>query len=356
MRRRADRRRMPRRQAAPSPSNLLGKDQPGPELVEAAEIARADEAREGGRLRQAELIHELADAAIVPCLLAGADERDRHPALIPDSRERFEQPLVVLVRPGLRRVEEEGLGKGEPRAQPVEVIGGGGRVLAEDGAAGHDGDLLRGKSVLLDEVPAPPGGHRHDQRGPVAVGPVDPLPPGALPGAEQLGQMEVLQVVGLVDAGNVGREGVLEREVHEVDAGALDRAVACAHREPDAHRRQALEQRASHSTQAPVGVAASRGEQPAGPTDVLPDPLVVLGVGEEEVLLVAVLEPGEGRGEPDHDLLDAAEPPGAETGVDADAQRGHAAGSLIRSAWPLGSASRFSGSGPQNSSITSRCS
>ena len=168
--------------------------------------------------------------------------------------------------------------------------------------------------------------------------------------------MEVLEVVGLIDAGNVGSEGVLEREVHEVGAGALDRAIAWAHREPDAHRRQALEQRASHSTQAPVGVAAARGEQPGGAADVLPDPLVVLGVGEEEVLLVAVLEPGEGRGEPDHDLLDASKPPATETGVDADPQGGHAAGSLIRSAWPLGSTSRFSGSGPQNSSITSRCS
>ena len=36
----------------------------------------------------------------------------------------------------------------------------------------------------------------------------------------------------------------------------------------------------------------------------------MLGVGEEEVLLVSVLEPGERRGEPDHDLLDAAELPG----------------------------------------------
>jgi hypothetical protein len=69
-------------------------------------------------------------------------------------------------------------------------------------------------------------------------------------------------------------------------------------------------------------------KQAAGSAQVASDPIVVLGVREEEVLLVSVLEPGEGRGEPDHDLLDAPELAGANPGVDADAQRRHADGRL----------------------------
>jgi GT2 family glycosyltransferase len=46
-------------------------------------------------------------------------------------------------------------------------------------------------------------------------------------------------------------------------------------------------------------------------------------VGEEEVFLVAVLEPGEAGGDADHHLLDTAEHPAAQAGVDADPQWGH---------------------------------
>jgi hypothetical protein len=60
-------------------------------------------------------------------------------------------------------------------------------------------------------------------------------------------------------------------------------------------------------------------EQAARAADVVADPIVVLRVGEEEVLLVSVLEPGEGGRETDHDLLDPSEPSFPETGVDADA-------------------------------------
>ena len=64
-------------------------------------------------------------------------------------------------------------------------------------------------------------------------------------------------------------------------------------------------------------------ERPAWPAEVGAQPFVTLGMGEEEILLVAVLEPGEAGGDPDHDLLDAAEHPAAEAGVDADPQRAH---------------------------------
>jgi hypothetical protein len=67
-------------------------------------------------------------------------------------------------------------------------------------------------------------------------------------------------------------------------------------------------------------------ERPAGTTEVAPDPLIVLGVGEKEVLLVSIVESGQSGGEADHDLLDAPELPGAYASVDADSQWGHLAG------------------------------
>src|SRR6476660_3527172 len=46
-------------------------------------------------------------------------------------------------------------------------------------------------------------------------------------------------------------------------------------------------------------------------------------MGEEQVLLVAVGEAGEARGDPDHDLLDPAEGPAPDPGAVADPQRAH---------------------------------
>jgi len=44
---------------------------------------------------------------------------------------------------------------------------------------------------------------------------------------------------------------------------------------------------------------------------------------EEEVLLVTVREPGECRGEADHNLLDPSGEPAPKASVEADAQRRH---------------------------------
>jgi hypothetical protein len=153
------------------------------------------------------------------------------------------------------------------------------------------------------------------------VGAVDLLAAGALPAAEQLRQVQVLEVVRLVDARHLGREGVLEREVGHLDPLALDRPVAGPHREPDPDPRNPLEQRAGHRAGPPVEVAPAGTEWPAGPGEIGPDPVVLLRVSEEEILLISVLEPRQGRGQADHDLLDASEPPGAQAGVDADAER-----------------------------------
>ena len=47
----------------------------------------------------------------------------------------------------------------------------------------------------------------------------------------------MLQVVGLIDARHLGDEGVLEREVHDLGPGGLDRAVGGAHGVPEPARR-----------------------------------------------------------------------------------------------------------------------
>ena len=46
-------------------------------------------------------------------------------------------------------------------------------------------------------------------------------------------------------------------------------------------------------------------------------------MGEEEVLLVTVLEPRERRGESDHNLLDPSGEPAPKASVEADPQRRH---------------------------------
>src|SRR5262245_43741165 len=164
------------------------KDEGRSELIEAAELQRADEAGEGGRLGEAEALDLLPDAPIVARPPAGADKWHEGAGLIPDTRERLEQALVVLVRPGLRRIEQERLRKRESRAEPIEVRRGGGGVLAKHRPAGHDRDLLGSQAVALDEVPPAPRGHGDDELGSLAVGAVDGLASRTLPIAEELRQ------------------------------------------------------------------------------------------------------------------------------------------------------------------------
>src|SRR6185503_16395983 len=64
------------------------------------------------------------------------------------------------------------------------------------------------------------------------------------------------------------------------------------------------------------------------------DPLLLLGVDEEEVLLLAIGQLREPDGEADHDLLHAAGDPGPQAGVDADAQRAHPPTGVTREARP----------------------
>ena len=160
--------------------------------------------------------------------------------------------------------------------------------------------------------------------GPLAVGPVDPLPALVVPAAEQLGQMQVLEVVRLVEARDLGGEGVLEREVDDVDSGRLDRPVGAAHRVPGADCRDPLGECPCRSAGRGGGRIRCRGCRTRhGPAEVRAQPLLVLGVGEEEVLLIAVPS----RESPDATPITTCSTPPKlplpKPGVDADAQRAH---------------------------------
>ena len=79
------------------------------QLIEPAELERADEARERCGAGQSQPLDELTDVPVVAGLLPRADQRNRYPALVPDPGDGLEQALVVLVAPGLCRLEQEGL-------------------------------------------------------------------------------------------------------------------------------------------------------------------------------------------------------------------------------------------------------
>ena len=168
---------------SPQPSNLLGKTSAGPELVEAAELERADEAREGGRLRQAELDRTSSRTRrIVPCLPAGADERDRHPALVPDSA----RAPRAAARGSCAARSAPGRGGRTRAARAARAAGRGHRGWGPGTRGGPSRRARRvtfsggGRSCSMKSRAAP-GGHRHDQRGPLAVGAVDRSPAARAP-------------------------------------------------------------------------------------------------------------------------------------------------------------------------------
>ena len=201
---------------------------------------------------------------------------------------------------------------------------------------------------------------------------VDDLPPGAVPAAEVLRQMEMEQVVWLVDARHLGQKRVLNRQVDHVDSRTLDRPVGLAH-----------------------GIAWTGATGAARPGPGLPH---VLGVadsrdpGEESCMgrsdrgRIQESCSGSARNRYSSSPSSSFESPAASPitacstppnwppsmRASTHTLRGfvdcarsaigrasldlHGQGSLISSAWPLGSASRLSGSARQKSSITSRCS
>ena len=55
-----------------------------------------------------------------------------------------------------------------------------------------------------------------------------------------------------------------------------------------------------------------------GPAEVRPQPLVLAGQCQEDVLLVAVAQPRQAVGKADHELFDAAENAGFHPRIDAD--------------------------------------
>ena len=170
----------------------------------------------------------------------------------------------------------------------------------------------------------PRGGHRHHGRSPLAVCAINGLAALVAPAAEELGQVEVLEVVRLVEARHLGATRPEMGSGRRRPRHPRSSRRSCGAEEAGPDRRDARSARPLRIARARRrGVPVPRVKDAARPTEVRAQPLLLLGVGEEEVLLVAVIQLREPGGDADHDLLHAAEAPAAEAGVDADAQRAH---------------------------------
>src|SRR3954447_7780908 len=178
-------------------------------------------------------------------------------------------------------------------ADLVEGLRTRGGVVRQNRRAGHDPDLLLGQAVALDEVAPAPRGHRHHRRGSLAMGAVDGLAAPPSPATEVLGEVEVLEIVRLVEARNLGGEGVLEWEVDDVGPSLFDGPVRAPDREPMTDRGDPLGQGPPDGARATSPVRTARVQYPARALEVGEQPILVLGICEEEGLLVAVADPGQ---------------------------------------------------------------
>jgi hypothetical protein len=82
--------------------------------------------------------------------------------------------------------------------------------------------------------------------------------------------------------------------------------------------RDSLEDRAAGGARPPVETRAIGMEQLAGTPKMWADPVVLLGVGEEQIPVVAVFELREAGRDSDQRLLDTAEAASSETSVYAN--------------------------------------
>ena len=136
----------------------------------------------------------------------------------------------------------------------------------------------------------------------------------------------------MIDARNISQERGLDREVDQIDAGTSRRsrrtplgetAVSTGEREGSATRPEDREPeqfaRVPRHVRLPWSAARARA---AGDTadEMGADPIVCSVVGQEEVLLVSILQARECPGQAQHDGLDATRPAGLEPRVERDAK------------------------------------
>ena len=131
-------------------------DEAGGQLVERAQLERADEARERCSSREAELRDPFADAPEVAVARPGQTSGIVDAAPASRQRECLEQALVVLVRPGLGRVEQEASPAAQPgpqRARGPPRVGSG--YSQSTDPPGTTATFSSGQAVALDQVAGP---------------------------------------------------------------------------------------------------------------------------------------------------------------------------------------------------------
>ena len=92
-------------------------DEAGGELVQPAELRAPDEAGEGDRVGEPELPDPVGDPGVELRRPARAEDADLEAVALPEQGDGLDQAEMVLVRPGLGRIEEERLGEAEPGAE-----------------------------------------------------------------------------------------------------------------------------------------------------------------------------------------------------------------------------------------------
>ena len=154
----------------PQPSNLLGKIRlRSPARRGSAAGAVSTNPTKLHFVAEAELLRPPLELRVKLVEMARTDERRHLAASLADKRQRLQQTLVVLVRPGLARVEEEAVrqARGTSRVL-VDLRLGRIRIRVRHRAPGDHRDLVGGRSIVVEQVAPAPRGHHHHQRPPVS--------------------------------------------------------------------------------------------------------------------------------------------------------------------------------------------
>src|SRR5450759_1688669 len=116
---------------------------------------------------------------------------------------------MILVRPGLGWIESKAFGQRQPDPGRGEFVVGRGLVGVDRGGPRYHAHLLRCQAVPGDDVvPAPRAHHRHYRRS-VTKSPVSRLSLSEVERGEELGQVEVLQIVRRIDGRHLRPEACL---------------------------------------------------------------------------------------------------------------------------------------------------
>jgi hypothetical protein len=178
-------------------------------------------------VRDAEFDGSIADHRVVLVLSADGNELDPLIAAAQHG-ESLQQSQMVLVRPGLRRIEDEAVRKVRSH-RGAEAVS----IEACDRRPGDDRHPPSVDAHGSDEVFSTPLGHDHHCLRLVREASISHVPIATLEWREQLGQVQVLKVVRLVDGRHRGQKGLLRGEMDELWLEALQETVRCRDRDGD---------------------------------------------------------------------------------------------------------------------------